>query len=67
MPDSYRYARADIGASGDRLTRPLEIGSEYSRYPIPGQQSLAIESAGYRESNQTWLRDMVARYGEGSN
>lgn len=36
-----------------RLPDPIEIGSDYSIRPIPGQQALTLAAAGYREQYGT--------------
>jgi hypothetical protein len=53
---SYRDHRAGVGPSGDRLGPPLVIGSNWSVHPMPGQQALNLNHAGYREGNTSYPR-----------
>lgn len=39
--------------SATKLPEPIVFGNDYSKHPIPGQQGLALASAGYAEAYGT--------------
>lgn len=67
------HARTTLGDGFTSLHEPISVDRDWSRYPMPGQLSLPLSAAGYREasaeatgyseSNREWLARMVRTHG----